>query len=250
MIVAGGGPNIVVRRLSRAAWNPPRLPSNQGVSNPMNRKNDTRPGGLFSVGLTETNRLEAFSDGVFAVAITLLVLDVRLPTPLPQVNALWAALFRLTPAFASWVISFGFVLVIWVNHHYLFNQLRHTDRGLMWLNGLLLFGISFIPFPTSLAGAYFLATPGLFLLSLAMFIVSGAFWLMRWYAAFGAQLMHEEVSRAARSLGVRRSAAAPVLYAMAMALAFLWPPGAMLIQFLVPVLFFLRSPSHARPKAD
>ena len=102
------------------------------------------------VGLTETNRLEAFSDGVFAIVVTLLVLDLRLPPP--EEKALWGALQYLLPLFGAWVTSFAFVLVIWVNHHYLFNQLRQTDRGLMWLNGLLLFGISFLPFPTALAG--------------------------------------------------------------------------------------------------
>ena len=114
----------------------------------------------------------------------------------------------------------------------------------MWLNGILLFGISFIPFPTSLMGEYFLAPPGLFLLSLATYSVSGAFLLMRCYAGFVAYLMHETVAKEARRMGLSRSAVAPALYALAMMLTFLWPPGALLIQFAVPLLLLLRSPSH------
>ena len=204
---------------------------------------------LLRVGLSETNRLEAFSDGVFAVVVTLLVLDLRLPSPPPDERHLWGALFKLLPVFASWVTSFGFVLVIWVNHHYLFNQITRADRGLLWLNGLLLFGISFIPFPTALAGEYFLATPGLFLLSAAMFVVSTSFSLMRWYSGSVAHLTDEHVTVVTRNAGLRRSALAPALYAVSMALSFAWPLGAVVIQFGVPMLFFLRSPSHASAEA-
>jgi uncharacterized membrane protein len=196
--------------------------------------------------LSETNRLEAFSDGIFAVAITLLVLDVRLPHPEPERDQLWTALRALLPVVLSWVISFIFVLVIWVNHHYLFNEIRKTDRRLMWINGLLLLGISFIPFPTAVAGQYFLAPPGLFILSLAMFTVSCAFSLLRWYAGFVAHLTHEHLSAARRKRALMRSLIGPFAYAMAAVLSFVWPPGALILQFLVPAWFMLsRAPGAA-----
>lgn len=210
--------------------------------------NQSRRAGLFRIGLTEIGRLEAFSDGVFAVAVTLLVLDLHLPSPEPSEVQLWTALARLLPSFVSWAISFAFLLVVWVNHHYLFSLIKHTDRGLMWLNGVLLFGVSFVPFPTSVAGHYFLAPAGLVLTSVAMFVVSASFSAMRWYAGFVAELTHEEITREARSRALRRSLVGPVLYLAAALLAFRWPVCSLLIQVLVPVMFFLRSPSHAHPQ--
>jgi len=214
------------------------------LTNPPDSK-QARRAGLFRIGLTEIGRLEAFSDGVFAVAVTLLVLDLHLPSPEPSEEQLWTALARLLPSFVSWAISFAFLLVVWVNHHYLFSQIKHTDRGLMWLNGALLFGVSFVPFPTSVAGHYFLAPPGLVLTSVAMFVVSASFSAMRWYAGFVAELTHEEVTREARGRALQRSLVGPVLYLVAAVVAFRWPVVSLLIQVFIPVLFFLRSPSHA-----
>jgi uncharacterized membrane protein len=197
-------------------------------------------------GLAETRRVEAFSDGVFAIVVTLLVLDLKIPHVASGDAAVWAALAGVLPVFLAWLISFAFVLVIWVNHHYLFDQIERTDRALMWLNGLLLFGISFVPFPTALAGEYFLGRPGLVLLSAAMFVISTSFSALRWYADV-AGLTHAHVSAALRRARLRRSLLGPALYALAIVLAFAWPPGALLLQLAVPVLFVVRSPSLARP---
>ena len=79
------------------------------------------------------------------------------------------AVAERVPAILAWVVSFVYVLVFWVAHHYLFAQLANVDRGLLWLNGLFLLAISITPFPTSLAGEYPGATPAVFMLSLAMF---------------------------------------------------------------------------------
>lgn len=206
--------------------------------------------GVFRVGIAETNRVEAFSDGVFAIVVTLLVLDLRLPTPPPDAAHLWEALYHLMPTFLAWAISFAFVMVIWVNHHYLFSQLRRVDKGLLWLNGLLLFALSFVPFPTSLAGQYFLAAPGLLLLSAAMFVVSVSFSAMRWYAGFAADLVDERVPHAERLSGLRRSFVGPIAYLLAMASATWAPIVSLTIQVAVPVVFFLRSPSHSAPLSD
>ena len=103
---------------------------------------------IFHTGPLGTDRVEAFSDGVLAVVITLLVLDVKLPSGLSTDAALWAALVHITPVLGAWVVSFAFVLVFWVNHHYFFASLKKTDRGLLWLNGVFLLTITLIPFPT------------------------------------------------------------------------------------------------------
>jgi uncharacterized membrane protein len=100
----------------------------------------------------EKSRLEAFSDGVFAIVITLLILDIRFPdVPYPQFAA---TLLSLLPRILAYVMSFIIIGVYWVTHHTSMHAMRKTDRGFLWLNMLLLLGISFIPFPTSLLGRY------------------------------------------------------------------------------------------------
>jgi uncharacterized membrane protein len=100
----------------------------------------------------ESGRLEAFSDGVFAVAITLLALD--LSHGVPGGESLADHLAREWPAFAAYVVSFLTIGIIWVNHHTLFKNFSEIDRTLLFLNLLLLFFVVSIPFATSTTGAY------------------------------------------------------------------------------------------------
>jgi uncharacterized membrane protein len=116
----------------------------------------------------ETSRLEAFSDGVFAIAITLLVLELRAPEgPGP----LGARLLAQWPAFAAFVTSFATIGIMWLNHHRLFMLVRRVDHWLLVLNGALLFGISVLPFPTELVARQ-LQGPGK---GLAVAIYSGTY---------------------------------------------------------------------------
>jgi uncharacterized membrane protein len=103
-----------------------------------------------------TGRLEAFSDGVFAIAMTLLVLELRTPLPgtLPAGTPLRAALEQQWPAYLAFATSFATILIIWVNHHALFRLIGRVDRALLFLNGLLLFTVTVIPFPTNLVAEY------------------------------------------------------------------------------------------------
>ena len=98
-----------------------------------------------------TNRVEAFSDGVFAVAITLLVLDLRAPL---TSGSLIGALADEWPEFAAFLISFMFIGVVWVNHHAIFHRLARVDRPLLFFNLFLLLAIVVIPFVTSLFALY------------------------------------------------------------------------------------------------
>jgi uncharacterized membrane protein len=96
-------------------------------------------------------RLEAFSDGVFSIAATLLVLDLRVPD---VTNDLAAALVSQWPNYVTYVVSFLTIGIIWVNHHSLFANVRHVDRTLLFVNMLLLLTVSAIPFPTALLAHY------------------------------------------------------------------------------------------------
>ena len=93
-----------------------------------------------------TNRLEAFSDGVFAIAITLLVLELNVP----EGEHLWQQLKDEWPSFGAFFVSFWVIGIIWVNHHGVLDHLARADRGVLYLNLLLLFTVVFIPFPTAL----------------------------------------------------------------------------------------------------
>jgi len=100
----------------------------------------------------EKSRLEAFSDGVFAIVITLLILDIRFPeVPYAQ---FWVTMNSTLPRILAYVMSFIIIGVYWVSHHNSMHVVRKTDRVFLWLNVLLLLCVSFIPFPTSLLGRY------------------------------------------------------------------------------------------------
>jgi uncharacterized membrane protein len=101
----------------------------------------------------ETARLEAFSDGVIAIAITLLVLHILVPHLEPGEN-LADALVSLWPSYLAYVVSFLTILIMWLHHHTLFQIIRHADRGLLALNGLLLLMITFVNYPTAVLAEY------------------------------------------------------------------------------------------------
>ena len=92
-------------------------------------------------------RIEAFSDGVIAIIITIMVLELKVPH-----EPTWAALYERWPTFLGYLASFGFVGVYWGNHHHLVHTVRHVDPRIMWLNLYLLFWMSLIPFVTAWLG--------------------------------------------------------------------------------------------------
>src|ERR1700719_738466 len=96
---------------------------------------------------SETSRIEAFSDGVFAIAITLLILEIKVPHR--NQGPLAAGLIDQWPSYVAYLLSFFFVGIIWLNHHRMFTLIKKSDDGLMLLNLLLLLGVSVVPFPTA-----------------------------------------------------------------------------------------------------
>ncbi len=106
----------------------------------------------------DTARLEAFSDGVFAVAITLLALDLHVPAPdmLPHGphGGLVPVLLGQWPVYLAYGLSFLTILIMWINHHNLFRLIRRTDHLFLLLNGLLLLSVTTVPFATSLLATY------------------------------------------------------------------------------------------------
>lgn len=119
------------------------------------------------------NRLEAFSDGVFAIAITLLVLDLKVPEP--GSGDLGHELLANWPSYAAYVVSFFTIGIIWINHHAAFSRLRAVDHSILIWNLALLLTVGILPFTTNLMAAYLKESSGE---SLAAAIYAGSFLLM------------------------------------------------------------------------
>src|SRR6266542_2046146 len=109
----------------------------------------------FARGELRLNRIEAFSDGVFAIVVTLLVLELKVPElhEPASVSELGRQLRDLFPRFLSWLISFIIVAKFWLNHHHVLLA-RHADYAMVWLNSIFLMFQSFVPFPTAMMGEY------------------------------------------------------------------------------------------------
>ena len=172
-----------------------------------------------------TARLEAFSDGVIAVAITLLVLNIGVPhPPLAKGHTLAGDLGSNWPVYAAYVVSFLTIGIIWINHHVMIGRLRTADRTILFLNLLLLMSIALLPFATSLMAAYLKQSSGQ---HLAAAIYSGAFLIMGiLFAALNAHILLVKHSMLTRQLSYERrrqilvrSVAGVVPYAIATALA-------------------------------
>jgi uncharacterized membrane protein len=108
--------------------------------------------------LHPNTRLEAFCDGVFAIALTLLVIEIRVPPSdeITSTRELWLALGHLGPSIFAFVLSFVIILITWVNHHKLFSLLNKSSGAFIYANGLLLLTVVFMPFPTGLVSEYLL----------------------------------------------------------------------------------------------
>ena len=182
------------------------------------------------MGRKETGRIEAFSDGVFAVAITLLVFDLKVPTTTAldaiSVAGLANALSQQWPSYLAFVTSFATILIMWVSHHSIFKMVYKSDSPFLFANGLLLMLVTVVPFPTSLVSEY-LTTPaaatacavyaGLFVL------INIAYNLLWWTASHNRSLLNPDVSPAQVKIHARSIYFGFPIYLLATLLAFLNP---------------------------
>jgi uncharacterized membrane protein len=178
----------------------------------------------------ETTRLEAFSDGVFAIAITLLVLAIKVPhfDGPPVSSALAAALVRQWPSYLALVTSFFTVLIMWVHHHIVFRLVRRADVNLLFVNGLLLLFVSVVPFPTALVAEYLgtPAAPAACTAYAAFFVGISICFQLLVGSAFRASVLAPDASQATVRRVRRSYWAGPPLYLLATATAPFFPLAA------------------------
>jgi uncharacterized membrane protein len=200
-----------------------------------------------------TNRLESFSDGVMAVAITLLVLGIAVPDPL-KTTSLGSALSHNWPDYAAYTVSFLTIGIIWINHHAMISRLRDADHPILILNLLLLMSIGLLPFATALMAAYLRNPNGR---SLAAAIYSGSFLLMSiFFASLNrlillrrAHMLHSEIPLEERRWVLKRSIIGLAPYVIATALAPISPYLTLAICAAVAVYYALPVASGQRRPA-
>jgi len=163
----------------------------------------------------ETGRLEAFSDGVFAIAITLLILQINVPLHSSQ---LFHDILHTWPSFLAYALSFLVILVMWINHHTVFRLITRIDRRFMMINGVLLMLITFINFPTAVLADYLTSShagTALLFCNGTFIVTSLAFNLLWRYASFEGRLLsvHVDPERVAAIDHAYRFG--PFLYAVA-----------------------------------
>jgi uncharacterized membrane protein len=178
-----------------------------------------RNGGPLSRG-----RAEAFSDGVFAVAITVLIFNVHVDT---AHGDLAAKVLHAWPSYAAYVASFLTIGVMWINHHRLFTLVARVDRNLLLLNLVLLMCIVFVPFPTSLLAEYIRngtdATTAALVYGITATVIAIAFQGLWLYMVFGRDVLIESVDRRAAQRMTPRFAVGLFVYAASILVALISP---------------------------
>ncbi|HSS97701.1 MAG TPA: TMEM175 family protein [Terriglobales bacterium] len=180
--------------------------------------------------MAETNsnsRLEAFCDGVFAIALTLLVLEIKLP-PAMSVNSnaqFWDALAHMTPTVLAFLLSFVIILISWVNHHTALKLVNGSSPTFIYANGFLLLTVVFLPFPTALMGEFLFtdhAAPAV-ILYCSVIAFQSVGWILLGKTAMASGLAKNEQAKAAAVTNVRYAVYAFGVYALLAVLAFWFP---------------------------
>ena len=202
------------------------------------------PGSHFPLRGFEKNRLEALIDGIFAVALTLLVLDIKLPENVayPSNEVLWNRLVELERHFVIYTISFVVIGIYWVAHHVQFHYVRYTDRRLIWINMLFLLLISFLPFATDLVGDHKELTLPCEIYGVTLLLLSGLSYVHLRYLYRHPYLATAELNSVAVKLLRRRIALFAIVPALSMVMAFYNTRVALFVYLLIVTAHFL--PGH------
>lgn len=186
---------------------------------------------------SETGRLLAFTDGVFAIVITLLVLEVQIPEGLPE-KSVGDAIAEVGPSLTAWVISFLITGMYWVWHRDTFTQVKAVNRDLLWLNLLYLLPVSLIPFAASVLGRYDREPHALRLYGAVLIVASVMRVLMLQYLLRRPALLVRVPSAETRRTAMRLALFPILMYAIAIGLANVRPVASLILFLVVPGAYF------------
>ncbi len=192
-------------------------------------------------GHPTTTRVENFSDGVISIIITIMVLGLKLPS-LPRDftgNDIRMAMLVLGPFLLAYALSFLIIAIFWVNHHNLFHSLRFTDPTIIWMNNLLLFWLSLVPFATAFLGEHPKTPAALIAFSFLLMMAAACFPLMSYYTIYRGHLTYDDVSMEMRRSTFRKSLPGFILYFCAILAAFISIWVSWIILFIVPFYYLL-----------
>jgi uncharacterized membrane protein len=187
------------------------------------------------------NRLEALSDGVFAVAITLLVFDIKIPE-LAENQSLAEALIGLWPNILTYILSFAIVGIFWMVHHMMFKFLTRTDRYFSILNIIFLMCISTVPFAAALLSKYFNDVVAVMVYGLIFFFCSLAFLAMWRYASYHRRFVREDMSDRLITIASIATFSAPIIYGFAVLVSLINPAYGLMIYLVAPIIYLVPSP--------
>lgn len=183
------------------------------------------------------SRIEAFSDGVIAILITIMVFDLKAPILVGDIPV-YSEILALLPKFLSYFISFILLSVMWVNHHQLFNLTGHIDLKILWLNMHLLFWMSLVPFITNFIGSSPFAWQASMIYGIVFCMIAAAFTCLRLYLVRHTLLLKETQKLEHRSR-IYLNQVVMGSYAVASALSLVSVYCSWVIFFLTPVLYFI-----------
>lgn len=201
----------------------------------------------FASGDVRLARLEGFSDAVFAIVVTILVLELHVPVLHDRGSAgeLWSQLIQQLPKFLSWLISFIIVCKFWLNHNHVLGMASHADYGVIWLNSLFLMTQAFIPFPTAIMGEYATNPLAVSLFGIGMAATTVFFIVLQRYIQ--RNLLKPELVGTLSPHSIRDSFVGPLCYLLGAAAAWYRIEVAFVAYLLTP-LFFIVPPNSHQPK--
>jgi uncharacterized membrane protein len=222
--------------------------NNEGARKRIKRKRRHHPRHAISE-YDSTARIEAFSDGVIAIILTIMVLELKVPELSEHFTreAFWQAAQHLAPKLIAYAMSFIIVAIFWVNHHNFFHSLVKSDGKLLWYNNFLLFWLSLTPFSTAFLGEHPMQTEAVMIFGFILFMAGVSFPLMGYYAMFTADLLEDTYTPEMRWQVFRGGLPGVGLYATSILVApyNVWISWG--IFFIVPCYYFM--PTRILPEA-
>ena len=187
----------------------------------------------------ETGRVEAFSDGVFAIVITILILEIKVPEG--EGSHLWHGLAEQWPHYAAYVVSFLVIGVMWVNHHTIFGHLKKVNRTVLFLNLMVLMVVAVIPWTTAVLAEHWgdpeSARIAAILYSALTVVYAVAFMIFWWYITHVGRLFHDRVNREGARATRLRFGLGSIAYPVTLLISFFSAPFALAAHFVIALYY-------------